>query len=106
VAHIVHYFKDADMRCAHHGLSVLAKKHKHSVETLKSGEFLLFVNARQTIAKVLGAGGVILHLKSENGRIDFRTLRYLPQLFSGKHFTYNDALSKVIEEDFRARSNR
>lgn len=101
MAVIVHYFKDTDMRCAHDGLKYLAKQAKQNPEALKPGEFMLFVNSGQTIAKILGSGNAILHLKSESGRIDFRTLRYLPEMFAGKTFTYNDALKEVITKDFR-----
>jgi hypothetical protein len=101
VSHIVHYFKDADMRCGHDGLKALARKHRYRPEVLSKGEFLLFVNAKQTIAKVLGEGNALLHIKSETGRLELKTLRYLPQIFGGKAFGYAEALKLVIEKDFK-----
>lgn len=100
MARLVHYFRGADMRCNHRGLTLIAKRNKLDPQTLEQGEYLLYVNNAQTMAKLLGPGNVLIHLRSERGRLDFRVLRYLPKTFQGSQFDYDAALKKAIERDF------
>lgn len=100
---IIKYFPNTDLRCSHFGLTLVSKKAGIDVKKLEKGNFLVFVNSRKDAMKILTAGDLLVHYKSPSGRIDIRTLRYIPQAFSGTKFTYDIALTKVLEDDFRKR---
>ena len=106
MAKLVHYFKDADMRCTHKGLTMMARKSRINPDRLGASEYLLFVNRAQTMFKLLGPNNVMVHVRSSTGRLDLRTLQYLPSNFSGENFSYKQALKKVIEKDFKKRQSR
>jgi hypothetical protein len=98
---IVRYFSDIHMGNSHQGLREIAKKHGVDVNELPWGEFVIFVNARQTMLKMYSQGGMIAHLRMPDGvKIDPRTIRLLPKFFNGKEINYSKAIEKVIHKDF------
>ena len=96
--HILSYFPDIDLRQGHLGLSKVAAMAKRPLNNLNQGDFLLFVNRSQTALKVLTTGGVLVHVKSEHGRLNFEAVNMLPQYFSGSAFNYKGALKKTLEK--------
>jgi len=106
--HIVSYFPDTDLRSGHFGLGVLAKLAGKAASTLGQGEFIVFVNRRQSAMKLLAAHNVLVHVKAptEAGRLDLRTIKFIPKYFNGTSFNYKKALAEVLEKDFRRKTDR
>lgn len=103
MAKLIHYYKNVDMRNAHAGLLAICSKNKIDVSALKTGEFVLFVNRAQTVIKLLGPSGIIVHVK-DSGRLDLRTIQHIPEQFgAGNGWSYQDALKKVVERDMAIR---
>jgi hypothetical protein len=106
VAKLIHYFKDTDLRYGHNGLTIMAARKKLDPQTMGAGEFILFVNRTQTMFKLLGPNRTLVHVKSERGKVDFRVLHYLPKQFSGQSFNYDEALRKVLENDWKRKKGK
>lgn len=99
MASILNYFPDSDLRSGHPGLAKLSRKAKVPLEDLKSGQFNLFINRKQTALKMISSGGVLVHYKSPEGhRINIDTLALLPKYFNGTALNYNAALKEVLEK--------
>lgn len=105
MAKLVHFFKNTDMRNAHAGLLSICKKEKVDAQNLKVGEFVLFINRTQSVIKLLGPNGTIVHVKSGH-RLDLRTIQQIPENFNGTGWTYASALKKVVERDMAIRKGR
>lgn len=102
---IIYYFPNADLRCAHDGLTLQAKKQGKDPKALNPGEFIVFVNTRKNMIKIFAARNVLAHYKQQ-GVIDLRILKHLPEVFNGSGFNYSTALRKVLENDFSKRGLR
>ncbi len=97
---IIRYFPDTDLRNAHAGLALIAKKYKVDVEDLTPGEFVVFINTKHTVLKMYASSGVIAHLKMKQGhKINPKTIAMIPRYFNGSTIKYDDALREVIETD-------
>lgn len=97
---IIRYYSNIDMRCAHNGLKEIAKKDRIYLSLLKPGEFVVFLNSRQTVMKIYTAGETIVHVKVPQGRINPGVISLIPHFFNGKRFDYNAALTHKLKKDF------
>ncbi len=97
---------DADLRCNHGGLALIAKENlKFDVRTLKAGEYIFFVNHSWTMIKALGNKGEwMLHYKNKDGdRLNAKAIRQLPRFARGHDIGYSEALTEVIEAEYSHR---
>jgi len=89
---VIRIFQNADLRGQHDGLSLAALEHKIDCKKLKPGEFVVFINRKQDRAKVYATNNVVAFMKHpENRRLDLQTIRYIPRVFNGGAFAYDDA---------------
>ena len=99
---LVRYFSNVHLGNAHRGLAQLARKENIDVRNLGKGEFVVFVNTKQTAFKMFAPGNIIAHYKNkEDKRIDPRTIVMLPNYFDGAEINYDRALKAVIEREFK-----
>lgn len=100
---IVSFIFPSDMRCGHEGLRNLAKRLKRD-PNLKPGQFLVFLNSRQSQAKILTAGDVLLHLRPPGDvKLNLEAIARLPEFFGGGEFNYKDAVKNTLPEQVRRR---
>lgn len=93
---IIEVIHNADMRNGLNGLFRIAKKHGAHPENLKKGEFLVFINTKESMFRVYVSGTTFAHFKPESGRVDKRMIQHLPEAFNGTSFEWNNALKKAI----------
>jgi len=96
--YVLSYFQDTDLRYGHDGLAKLASLAKKPVYKLKLGEFLLFVNRRQSAVKILTCDGLLIHLRPESKKLNFEAINLLPKYFNGTKFNYKGALRESIQK--------
>lgn len=99
--HIISVFPNADLRCSHLGLTIEARKKGKDPRTLDHGDFLLFINRRQSAMKLFGSNNTIIHHRAARGRIELRTIQYIPQCFHAGKFDYDKALGIVLEKKLK-----
>lgn len=100
---IVSFVYPSDMRCGHEGLRMLAKRLKRDPD-LKPGQFLVFLNSRQSQAKILTAGDVLLHLRPPGAnKLNLEAIAKLPEFFGGGGFNYTKAVQNTLPEQVRRR---
>lgn len=63
----VHVFLDADLRCGHDGLLMLAAKKQVMIQTLAPGSVALFFNVSKNKAKALCGNGLLSYARFEGG---------------------------------------
>lgn len=99
-------FLDVNMVNHHQGLLEIARKKKVDVTELKPGDFLLFINARGSYCKIMGANispagrppmFPVTSIKSPRGQISPLILRELPKFFFGQPFDYDATLKPLLE---------
>jgi hypothetical protein len=107
VSRILQVFFDADMRCGHEGLELLAKKHKIDLKKLDPGNFVVFVNSAKDRLKIYTAYNVIAYMKSPAGKIDMRAVQFIPKAFEAKGtLTYDEALKELFEKQLPIMKDR
>lgn len=113
MSRILHIFWDVDMRCGHHGLNDIARKEKKSVDTLKPGDFLCFINANQDKIKVLApiegeenTLGVLGSYRSPKGRIGMAALQYIPHAFGDAGFNMNRAIKAALVSKLKRKEKK
>ena len=100
-------FLNADFRCAHEGLALIAKSHKIDVSKLEIGEYLIFVNTAKDRLKLYAANNVVAYLKLKTGKIDLRTIQLIPQAFNGSgRIDYDAALKEVIDRELARKKTK
>lgn len=92
---------NADLRCSHEGLALIAKDLKINVDKLDIGEYIVILNAKKTLIKIYAAGNVIAFYKSPHGQINVKTLKLIPKYFNGRALQYDDALSEIIRKEIK-----
>lgn len=92
---------NADLRCSHLGLSIVAKRLKLDTSDLKIGEFIVFVNTKKTMIKIFAAGNTVAHFKNNDRPINMKILGMIPRFFNGKELKYDEALAEVIKKEIR-----
>lgn len=94
---VVRFFPDVSMANSHQGLGNIAKEANLNVRKLRPGEYLIFMNKKQTALKMLTAGNIIAYLKMPGStKIDPRTIALIPKFFNGTEINYSGALKKVL----------
>lgn len=95
---IVHFFGDTDLRCQHNGLSEIAKKEKIDVGKLLPGEYVVYVNHARDRVKLFTSSNVIAYLRLKTGKIDLRTIQFIPKAFEGSgRIDYDKSLKEFVE---------
>lgn len=95
---ILQCFLNVDMRNAHDGLSVIAKKNGIDPEKIEPGSFIVFINSARTKLKVYASDQVVAYLRLESGRkLNMNVIRELPRVFNGRSIKYDEALKSVVE---------
>jgi hypothetical protein len=97
---IKRYFPNTDLRCGHDGLFKLAVQKGCSPNSLGKGEFLAFVNRKQTSIKLYASGEVIAYLRLTKGRLDPKVIQHLPEYFDGTQIHYDKAMVSVFNKQF------
>jgi hypothetical protein len=96
---VLQVFLNADLRCAHAGLSKLAQRSNLDVRKLENGQYILFLNAAKDRLKMFAANNVVAYFKAPQGtRIDLRVLSELPRVFNGTSIDYDAALRKTLTQ--------
>jgi hypothetical protein len=99
---VVQVILNADLRCQHDGLTAIAKTFGLNVNTLKCGEYVVFVNTRQSAIKMYAANNTVAHFKLPSDRkLDLRVIGLIPRFFNGSKVDYEGALKKVLETKVR-----
>lgn len=101
---VIHYFPNTDLRCNHKGLGELARKAKIVTMVMGAGEFLLFVNRRQTGFKLLAPNNVLVYQKVTSGRLHPRVFTLLPKYFNGGELDFQGATREAITRDFKEKT--
>lgn len=92
---------NADLRCSHDGLRKIAKDLSLNVDTLRIGEFLVFINSRKSALKIFAAGQTIAHFKMPGERkMDMKIISMIPRFFNGQELKYDAALREKILKEF------
>lgn len=96
MAKLMHFFLDVDLRCNHIGLLDFLKKKK-----IKIGphDFIVFMNHKRTMIKMLCKGKeVLLHYKKDGRVLDPGIIKYLPKYVDGKEMNIEGAVKEHLEE--------
>lgn len=102
---IIRYFANTFMGNGHNGLSAIAKKEGLDLSNLHKGEFVIFVNSKNTALKMFAPGNVVAHLKMPgNGRLDLRTIALIPKFFNGTEIKYDKALEMLLRKELGIRT--
>lgn len=97
---IIRVFTNTNMALGHLSLKLLAAKAKVKSDNLEKGEFIIFLNKRQTSFKLLN-GKLIVYFKNDNRRIDLNAIRYVPLVFNANDemdVSYQKALEMALNE--------
>lgn len=89
---IVRVFPNADLRNGHLGLAKLARNHQ---SVLEDGNFLLFINRRQSAFKLF-TSNLVTHYRSPRGRVMVEAIRYIPEAFNGTKFNFDKAIDLAL----------
>ena len=97
---IEHIFRNVSLANGHKGLVEIARKAGRDPGLIPPGRYLVFVNKKVSAFKILNAyGTTIAHFKMPgDGRLELRTIQYLPKFFSGEKINYLGALREVLEK--------
>lgn len=92
---------NADLRNGHPGLVAIGKKHGASVDSLRQGEMIVYLNTKHTAFKALIAGRTALfHFREPNGHvIHRRAIATIPSWFNGGQASYSQELRKILEAE-------
>ena len=100
VNRIIRVVFDADLRCSHDGLRLIAKK-LHVSTDLKVGEYIVFINAKKSMLKIFAAGNTIAHFKCpDNRRMNLNVIAMIPTFFNGRELEYDKAIEALIKKEF------
>lgn len=98
---LVRYFPDTHLGNGHAGLAEIAKTHDINVSRLDFGEFVIFVNKKQTALKLYAPGNIVAYLKMPgSARINPKVIAMIPRFFNGVEIDYGRALKEVIRKEF------
>ena len=98
---VVRYFPDTHLGNGHSGLAEIARKHDINVSRLDFGEFVIFVNKKQTALKLFAPGNIVAYLKMPGStRLNPKVISMIPRFFNGTEIDYNKALREVIKKEF------
>lgn len=89
-AYATQIFVNADLRANHKGLTSLAKAYGTDIAKLESGNLVLFINRRRTMAKAYACNETIAFIKPSHG-ISLNVLKFLPKTFGAPGYLSYDA---------------
>jgi len=99
MSQIIHLFQNVDLRCQHDGLGKICLDKKINPKKLSPGEYAVFTNNSKDRVKLFAAHNVIAYLRlyPGEGKIDPRTIQYIPKAFesTGK-IDYDKALKEFV----------
>lgn len=96
MAKLMHFFLDMDLRCNHIGLLEFLKKKK-----IKIGpdDFIVFMNQKRTMIKMLCKGKeCLLHYKKDGRIFDPGIIKYLPKYVDGTEMNIDGAIKEHLEK--------
>ena len=98
---ILRCFIGADMRLAHEGLQLIAKKHGITTGSLSNGEHVIFLNHAHDKLKLFSANNVITYLRMDRGRkIDLRVIQLIPSIYGAMGgIDYARGIEQVIRKE-------
>ena len=98
VGRVLQCFLNADLRCGHEGLAILAKQNGIDITELKPGQYVLFINSHKDKLKLYACNNVVAYLKLPSGqRLNMATIQLIPKAFRGTGtIDYDKALKEVI----------
>lgn len=100
-ARVIQVFLNVDLRSGHAGLSQIAQKKKLKLKVLEDGQFVIFINRRQTGMKCYLSGNTVTYTKRD--RISLETIRFLPECFGGDaDLAYDAALEKALKSKLKS----
>ena len=103
---IVRFFRASDLRCGHEGLATYANSLGYGVNTLRPGEFLVFLNRAENRMKIMTTSGLLLYIKQpDERRFDLSIIKYLPRFFNGRTINYQNALTQMVMEKATKKKN-
>jgi hypothetical protein len=107
MAKLMHIFFEVDMRGAHWALKDYAKRRRVSVDDLRDGECVIFINKAWNRLKMFcgGGGEALFHLNTYPRRIEPDTIRRLPHYLNAGELDYTAALRASIREKFPYRAS-
>lgn len=98
---VVRYVSGVHMGLSFRGLKKVAHKLRLDLDTLDSGEFVIFMNGKMTAFKMLAPNNVMVYYRHpKEHRIDPRVITLLPKVFDGRELDMDGALREVIQKDF------
>lgn len=100
MSQIVRVFPETNLINGHLGLSKIAKDAKVDVNTLKDGEFLIFINKRQSAFKLYAAKQILVYYRHpKQHRMELQAIQYIPQIFQAKkRISYDEALTVLLKK--------
>lgn len=90
------YF-DTSMAFSFERLTEIMRKSSMPIESLKAGEFVVFVNRKQTAFKLLATTNVMVYHNNKNRRFPITAITHFPEFFDGH--TIN--ITKAVERDIK-----
>lgn len=94
---VVRFFRYSDLRCGHEGLIAYAKEKSYDIDSLRPGEFLVFVNIQENKMKILTVNGILVYVKNPTGRkFDLNIVKYIPKFFNSTSMNYQGALTEMV----------
>lgn len=93
---IIKVFPETNLRSGHPGLADIAQKARVNLDNVGAGEFLLFINKKQTAFKLF-APNTVIHYKHPRGKILLETVQHFPQILRAGKFSYDKALERVLD---------
>jgi len=91
------YF-DTSMAFSFDRLAEIMRKSHMPVESLKSGEFIVFVNRKQTAFKLLATANVMVYHNNKNRKFPVTAITHFPEFFDGKTIDLAKAVEREIKQ--------
>lgn len=99
---LVRCFLNADFRCQHKGLNILAKKEGCDSRKLKHGEHIMFVNTQRNKIKMISSNNIMTYMSLDRGKVDLECIQAIAQNFSRDlTMSYKKALTVKIKKRLR-----
>lgn len=104
---LLRIFFDVDFRCQHTGLKRHMMKRGLNVNDLEPDDMVIFINTAKNKVRALkmtpepNSWGVLGYYRSPgNSKIDYRALKYIPQVFGAAgNIDMDNATLKVLEKE-------
>jgi len=112
MSRLLRYIPDTDMRCRHDGLLEHARRNGVRREDLSPGDLLAFINTSADRIMVFGMTdekdgfGVLGYYRAPHGRIEPRSIQFIPQVFGGGRLDMDRATEMAVEKMIEASRQR